>query len=207
MNHMELQYVRTDKNGTKYFYDWTCPRCGGAGESSMWLFTGKVCFACGGSGHRNRPLIVKEYTEEYAAKLEAKRIAKQKKYEAEHADEIAQAKADQALREAKWRKEQNEDICRTLGCDPSGVGYVLLGNTYPVKDKIKASGGRWISQAWVSPIDLEAKGVRSVRIDISGFTGQHGLIHEHYVRDIVFCIGQKYMNFEQAKEQVAEWNA
>ena len=28
---MKPIYVRTDKNGTKIYHDWTCPRCGGAG--------------------------------------------------------------------------------------------------------------------------------------------------------------------------------
>ena len=28
---MEPIYIRTDKNGTKIYHDWTCPRCGGAG--------------------------------------------------------------------------------------------------------------------------------------------------------------------------------
>lgn len=96
-----IKYIRTDKNGTKIFADWTCPRCGGAGESSMWLKTGKVCFRCGGSGLRERPVIIKEYTDEYAAKLEARRIARQKKYEEEHADEIAAQKAENERREAE----------------------------------------------------------------------------------------------------------
>ena len=44
---------------------------------------------------------MKEYTGEYFAKLEAKRIAKQKKYEEEHAGEIAAAKAEQERLEAE----------------------------------------------------------------------------------------------------------
>ena len=72
----ELQYIRTDRNGTKIFHDWTCPRCGGAGRSDNWWQTGFTCYACGGTGKRNTPKEVKEYTPEYAAKLEARRIAK-----------------------------------------------------------------------------------------------------------------------------------
>ena len=56
---------------------------------------------CGGSGLRNKPVTVKEYTDEYAAKLEARRIAKEAKYAEEHADEIAAAKAEQERREAE----------------------------------------------------------------------------------------------------------
>ena len=72
----ELQYIRTDRSGTKVFHDWTCPRCGGTGRSDNWWRTGYTCHECGGTGRRNTPKVVKEYTPEYAAKLEAKRLAK-----------------------------------------------------------------------------------------------------------------------------------
>lgn len=96
-----LKYIRTDKNGTKIYEDWECPRCGGMGEAEKWYRTGRVCYECGGSGLRKRPRIVKEYTDVYFAKLKAKRIAKQKKYEEEHAEEIAAAKAEQERRDAE----------------------------------------------------------------------------------------------------------
>lgn len=99
MNH--IKYIRTDKNGTKIYEDWTCPRCGGQGWAGQWKFTGVICFRCGGSGLRSTPKIIKEYTDEYAAKLEAKRQAKAAKYAEEHADEIAAAKAEEERREAE----------------------------------------------------------------------------------------------------------
>ena len=86
---MKPIYIRTDKNGTKYYYDWTCPRCGGAGYSDKWLYTGKVCYECGGTGKRFSAKVIKEYTPEYFAKLEAKRQAKA----AKEAEEKAKAKA------------------------------------------------------------------------------------------------------------------
>lgn len=30
---MKKVYIRTDKNGTKIYHDYTCTRCGGAGYS------------------------------------------------------------------------------------------------------------------------------------------------------------------------------
>ena len=107
-----LKYIRTDKNGTKIYEDWECPRCGGQGWAGQWMYTGVTCFRCGGSGMRSTPRIVKEYTDEYAAKLEAKRIAKQKKYEEEHADEIAAAKAEQERLEAEWKAQEEERKAR-----------------------------------------------------------------------------------------------
>ena len=100
-NMERLKYIRTDKNGTKIYEDWTCPRCGGQGWAGQWKYTGVTCFRCGGSGLRTRPVLVKEYTDEYAAKLEAKRRAKAAKYAEEHAEEIAAAKAEQERREAE----------------------------------------------------------------------------------------------------------
>ena len=203
---MKPIYIRTDRNGTKIYHDYTCPRCGGAGESDKWLFTGKVCFECGGSGKRRIPLVVKEYTEEYAAKLEAKRIAKQKKYEEEHAEEIAQERSEREEREAKWKSEQNEYLCQALGCNADGIGYVLTGDTYRIKDKIRANGGKWYSQACVCPVELKTSGVRSIRVNIREFVTAYGLIYEQFARDVVYCISQKGMNLEEAKAQVKEWN-
>ena len=164
---MEPIYIRTDKNGTKYFHDWTCPRCGGAGQSDKWLFTGKVCYECGGSGKRFNPKVIKEYTPEYFAKLEARRQAKaakeaeaRAKYEAEHAEEIAAQRAEADRKTFEFR-------CAEHGCGKDGVGYVLKGNTYPVKDQIRKAGGKWIYGTWVCPVLIEGKGITAKRIDIS----------------------------------------
>lgn len=137
MNHMEPIYIRTDKNGTKIFHDWKCPRCGGAGMCDKWIMTGRVCFSCGGTGKRTSPKIIKEYTPEYWAKLEARRQAKsakeeeaRKQYEEEHADEIAAKRAAENQRIFELRCSEN-------GCGKDGIGFVLTGNTFPVKDQIK----------------------------------------------------------------------
>lgn len=167
----KLQYVRTDRNGTKYYNDWTCPRCGGAGESAKWMFTGSICYGCGGTGKRAHPKVVKEYTEEYAAKLEAKRNARQQKkmdeakqWAEEHASEI---------------EEQNRRIVEQRfaehGCGSDGIGYVLEGNTYKIKDQIKANGGRWIYGVWVCPVEMKCIGVTTRKIDINGHVGSGSL--------------------------------
>ena len=75
----DLEYIRTDRNGTKYFNDWTCPRCGGAGQSDNWIATGKMCWACGGTGKRPQPRVVKVYTPEHQAKLDAQRAKREVK--------------------------------------------------------------------------------------------------------------------------------
>lgn len=167
MNHMELQHFKTDKNGTKYFYDWKCPRCAGAGFADKWAYTGRVCYACGGSGKRPVAKVVKEYTPEYWAKLEARRQAKaakeaaeRAKYEEEHADEIAAERAEYERRTFEFR-------CAEFGCGKDGVGYVLTGNTFKVKDEIKKAGGKWIYGRWICPVEIKGNGIITKRIDIA----------------------------------------
>lgn len=170
MNHMELQYFKTDKNGTKYFYDWKCPRCCGYGMLDKWINTGRTCYACGGSGVRTKAKIVKEYTPEYWAKLDAKQKARNAKraeeaakYAEEHADEIAEA-----------HRKAMEFRYSEYGCGKDGVGYVLKGNTYPVKEEIKKNGGRWIYGCWICPVEINGKGITSKRIEIAGHMGSMG---------------------------------
>lgn len=93
-----------------------------------------------------------------------------------------------------------------MGCGDNGIGYVLTGNTYPVKDTIKANGGKWISQTWVAPVQIESKGVQTTRIDANEYVNACGEILESNVRDLVFCIGVHGMNLETAKATVKEWN-
>lgn len=169
MTFDKLQYIRTDRNGTKIYHDWTCPRCGGAGQADKWIRTGKVCFECGGTGKRKSPKIVKEYTEEYAAKLDARRIERDERKAANT------PKPDPEEVEAK-RREALANIYAMNGCGADGVGYVLKGNTYPIKNKIKAHGGKWIYGAWICPVEVTGDGVQVKRIDISGSYGLNGWI-------------------------------
>ena len=205
-NMERLKYIRTDKNGTKIYEDWTCPRCGGQGWAGQWKYTGVTCFRCGGSGLRTRPVLVKEYTDEYAAKLEAKRRAKAAKYAEEHADEIAASKAEQERREAEYKHNEFIRTSKAFGCGSDGIGYVHVGNTYPVKDTIKANGGKFKGQWWVAPVEVKAKGVYAVRIDLHDFINEYGYISECDVQDVIFCIGDRKESYEMAKETVAAWN-
>lgn len=121
--------IRVDKNGTKIFEDWRCSRCGGAGGSDKWALTGWTCFECGGSGLRNKPVIFKEYTPEHQAKLDAQRAKRQ------------------ALKQAKWEAEQREKaqelnakFFSKEGFDFQGNIWVILGDTYSIKDELKEAG-------------------------------------------------------------------
>lgn len=82
---MELSrtYIKTDRNGTKYFsVKYLCDKCHGKGKIPCFSHIADGdCFDCNGAGFRIRE--VKEYTEAYAAKLEAKRKDKADAKEAE----------------------------------------------------------------------------------------------------------------------------
>lgn len=131
---MKLEYVKTDKNGTKYYHDWTCPRCGGAGESSKWERTGKICFACGGTGLRSTPKVVKEYTPEYQSKLDAQRQAREQKRASETPCNMAK-----------------------FGFNETGKAYVYKGDTLEEREELRASGAKFnpCILMWVSPVQIK----------------------------------------------------
>lgn len=118
----ELIYIRTDKNGTKYYADYNCPRCGGDGYIYYYGHVeGGVCFKCGGTGRREKAKIVKVYTEEYAEKLEERRRAR------------AIAKTP----------ERNARFLENMGFNADGMTWVVLGDTYAIKDELKERGAKY----------------------------------------------------------------
>lgn len=119
---------KIDKNGTKYYIDYTCRKCGGAGGADAWKFTGWTCYRCGGSGQDPKPQVWKEYTEEYAAKLETRRQAR-------HEKKLAEAKAQAS--------EKNQQFFQKNGFTSEGKTYFILGKTFDIKDQLKAEGAKW----------------------------------------------------------------
>lgn len=167
-----LEYVRTDRNGTKIFHDWNCPRCGGAGESDKWIDTGKTCWGCNGTGARPKPSIVKEYTPEHAAKLEARRAAREAKRLAENPSPTQgdlEAKADETRRN-NWKHE---------GFREDGVGYAHTGNTYYNKDALNDAGGRWCPpmRAYIAPNQIKGmNGIKITEVHANDLCDQYGWI-------------------------------
>ena len=54
-----LPLLRVDRNGTHYYSDPTCPKCGGTGYLPGYAHVeGGVCFLCGGSGRDGKTYIV-----------------------------------------------------------------------------------------------------------------------------------------------------
>lgn len=126
--HKRWEYTRTDRNGTRYFVDYTCGRCGGRGGREGWPdFT---CYECGGSGI-GKGEIIKVYTPEYAVKLAARREANARKREAERLERAINERGER-LTKIGFGKE-----------DEIYVIYRAVGNTYPIKDELKALGCKY----------------------------------------------------------------
>ena len=135
------EYVRTDKNGTRYFNNYTCERCGGRGGWEGW--PGFVCYECGGTG-KSKPHIVKIYTPEHEAKLAAQRQARAEKRQKER-EAKAIAERGQNLIAAGFGKE-----------DDVYVIYRVVGNTYEIKDELKTLGCKFKpAVGWFAPNKLD----------------------------------------------------
>lgn len=124
----ERVYIRTDKNGTKIYHDYTCPRCGGMGGSDKWAYTGWTCYDCGGSGRARKPEIIKVYTPEYRAKLDERA---RKRAEKKQAERVAEFNANRL------------GIAQKYGFNSEGKIYVVIGNTYEIREELKEAGAKY----------------------------------------------------------------
>lgn len=137
MSEKTMQYIKTDKNGTRVYHDYTCTRCCGTGGADKWKFTGWTCFKCGGSGKQPTPTVIKEYTPEYRKKLD-ERNAKRAK---------AKAESNYAL--------HNKRFFENNGLDEFGNGFVYY-EAYGIREILKEHKAKYNQsiQAWIAPVKL-----------------------------------------------------
>ena len=126
---MAKTLIKTDRNGTKHYHVDECPKCGGTGKYKNTTLDNFRCWKCGGTGYY--PHVVKEYTEEYLAK----------KAEKDH---------------AKWLEKNLKELPANIKRNTPFLTieqpiYVVKGNTYKIKDELKANGARFSQAicAWV----------------------------------------------------------
>ena len=160
----KMVYIRTDKNGTKIYHDYTCPRCGGAGGCDKWAFTGWTCYDCGGTGERlNKPQIIKEYTPEYRAKL----------------DEQARKRAEKRLAKQVAEYEANlPQLIQSKGFNEDGKLFLVVGNTYEIKEELREAGAKWFGylQGWVFTQPTEYPTVELTAEECLNFNPEGGTI-------------------------------
>ena len=144
--------VKEDKNGTKYYHCTDkCFKCGGTGIIRIYIpINGGECFDCNGSGINEWD--EKEYTPEYEAKLAAQR---EKRFEKKKAEAMAHA------------AEKNAEFFEKNGFNAEGKTYFVLGNTYEIKEELKAQGAKWdgCSKHWHMATKPEGRNFLEVSVD------------------------------------------
>jgi hypothetical protein len=90
-----------------------CPRCGGAGGSDKWKFTGWTCYRCNGSGNDGY-MFVRLYTADELSKLNARAEKAKAKKEAKQAAEI-EARREGFLAQYKGFMEKAEKYVEKSG--------------------------------------------------------------------------------------------
>lgn len=121
---MKKELIKVDKNGTEYYGDFKCNRCGGLGGLTQW--PGYTCFECLGTGRSDKQNITKVYTPEYRAILDARaanRTAKKKALENPEAHRTEWLQANQFTAD--------------------GITHVFTGDTYRFHDQLKAAGAKY----------------------------------------------------------------
>lgn len=144
--------IRTDKNGTKYYHCTDkCFKCGGTGMIEYYRpVNGGECFDCNGSGIAEWE--EKEYTPEYEQKLQAQREKREARKLAKQREKAA---------------ELNAEFFKRNGFNPEGKTYVVLGNTYDIKEELKAQGAKWdnTSRHWHMPTPPEGREYLELSVD------------------------------------------
>ena len=143
--------TKIDKNGTKYWYEHRCPKCGGRGYLPGYeMIANGVCFKCGGTGEYGHSW--KEYTPEYAAKLEERRIA----------------------REKKKAPERNAKLFSDEGFNNEGFMWIVIGDTFKIKEELKAAGARF-NPRFFWHFDHEDTGYPCIKISIEDVAEKNDL--------------------------------
>lgn len=161
-------YVRTDKNGTDY-YDVVCEcaKCNGTGRIECFKHVSDgICFDCYGAGAKH--IEHKVYTPEY---LEKKRIRDEKKFLKQVAEKL---------------ESENKKTFRKLGLNEEGVAYVVLGDTYEIRNELKAEGAKFnYFLGWHFAEEPEGRPFVKVSIEQIAEKNSLGFWVEGYVADIV----------------------
>lgn len=120
-----------------------CPRCGGKGiviarvENNVPIpipVDGGICYKCNGKGHLTK--LVKAYTpEEYDKYMASQERARARK-EAQKIAKYEELQNKSEENKAIWLAENGFEVE-----DPAV--YLVVGNTYEIKDIIKERGGRY----------------------------------------------------------------
>lgn len=175
---MERKLIRVDRNGTKYYTNnGVCPRCNGHKRISQFHYNeGGICFLCGGTGFYAEKW--KEYTPEYQAKLDAKKLEK--------------AKANVPSNNAYFLKK--------YGFNEEGYTYVVLGETYSIKDQLKKQGAQYSKElGW--HFDTKKENTIEVSVDEIAHKDDIGEYHWNEWYEVKNLIKAKKQQAEDLKKR------
>lgn len=104
--------VSQDEKGKPFFSrERKCGRCGGAGRSDKWAYTGYTCFDCNGSG-RGAIETVKLYTREQLDRINAAQDKRNAKKLAAHEQARVEAQAEADARRDAFEAEHGALLAR-----------------------------------------------------------------------------------------------
>lgn len=173
----KIVYLRTDKNGTKIYHDYTCHKCRGAGYIPAYSYIdGGICFKCGGSGENSKPTIIKTYTAEHKEKLtqqREKRLAKK--------IELEKSKA----------AAYNAEFFENNAFNKDGKTYFIIGCKFEDKDRIKELGGKWDSDSKHWRLSHTTELFNTVEVDVD----------EIYYKDYAGRYNRKNWKVEESSYQ------
>lgn len=113
--------VKVDKNGTRHYAGTICPKCGGTGHIDCYTHVdGGICFLCGGSGDAGK------HNHKYTVRTEDQHKIYMEKKQAKDKEKAIEA---------------NKKLLEKEGFTPDGRTWIVLGDTWKIKDSIKAAGG------------------------------------------------------------------
>lgn len=135
--------VKEYKDGSIRYHSEACPKCGGVGYLRGYEFIdGARCWKCNATGH---------YPHEWVEKSE-ERINKER----EKNKQKLMSQAD----------DKNRYFLKSHGFNENGKSYVVMGDTYSIKDELKSIGGKFdYILGWKIPNDSEK--YKTIEIDIS----------------------------------------
>ena len=191
-NDPRMILTKIDRNNTHHYTDTRCPKCSGTGYIPGYEHVeGGVCFLCGGSGRGSRQVIVR--TEEYNKKLVEARLAKAR----------------------KTAGERNAKYLKSRGFSAEGLAWVVMGNTFEIKDQLKAAGARWDNTfGW--HFDHEVPEFPTVRISIEDKITRLSMEYQeetyedkigHYWADGTLDFGDEWPITLYIKELREKWEA
>lgn len=180
--------IKTDKNGTKYYeVVQDCCKCGGTGYIKHYAYIdGGVCYDCNGSGVYITKS--KEYTPEYAEKLEQQRIKRQQKN-------------DEARRNAA--ASTNAVFLENNNFSPDGKIYFVVGKTYHLIEKLKALGCKYTTWGWTSNKPLPEE-FTTVTVDVHEITMVNSFGEYVFSDSIGAVVEEKHKLTPQYQEEQAK---